>query len=80
MTIGYALKLGLKVRFTNIGVQKIDGSTLKIFEMVLASFQVKDKFERARFFQKTFLLADFNVKVVLEMLYLTFSNTNIKFA
>ena len=38
MTPGYALKLGLKVRPTDVGAQKIDGSTLETFGMVLASF------------------------------------------
>lgn len=38
MTSGYALKLDLKVYHTNIGAQKIDSSTLKIFEIVLISF------------------------------------------
>ena len=77
MTLGYASKLDLKVRSTNIGMQKIDGSTLEMFKMVLASFQVEDKLRRPRFFQKTFLLADFSVEVVLGMPFLTFSNANI---
>ena len=38
MTPGYALKLGLKIRPTDIGAQKINSSIFKIFEMVLASF------------------------------------------
>ena len=50
ITLGYALKLGLKVFFTNVGVQKIDGFIFKIFKIVLASFQVKNKLESARFF------------------------------
>ena len=50
MTLGYALKLGLKVRHTDVGVQKIDNSTLETFGMVLASFLVEDKLGRARFF------------------------------
>ena len=80
MTLGYASKLGLKIRSTYVGAQKIDGFTLKTFGMVLASFQVKDTLERARFFQKTFLLADFSIEVVLEMPFLTLSNADIKFA
>ena len=79
MTPGYALKLGLKVRSTDVRAQKIDGSTLKTFEMVLASFQMDDTLGRAQFFQKTFLLADLSVEVVLEMPFLTLSNANIKF-
>ena len=38
ITLGYALKLGLKICFTNVKTQKIDGSTLEIFGIVLASF------------------------------------------
>ena len=79
MTLRYALKLGLKICLTNVRVQKIDGSTLKTFEMVLASFQMKDTLGRARFFQETFLLADLSVEIVLEMPFLTLSNADIKF-
>ena len=39
---------------TDVGAQKIDGSTLETFGMVLASFQVEDKLGRAQFFQETF--------------------------
>ena len=38
MILEYALQLDLKIYFTNVKVQKINESTLKIFEMVLASF------------------------------------------
>ena len=54
ITPAYASQLGLRARHTNVGAQKIDGSTLKTFGMVLASFQVEDKLGRARFFQETF--------------------------
>ena len=77
MTPAYASRLGLRVQRTNIGAQKIDGSTLKTFGMVLASFQVEDKLGRARFFQKTFLLANISAMVVLSMHFLTLSNANI---
>ena len=77
MTPGYVLKLGLKVRPTNIGAQKIDSSILKTFEMVRASFQVEDKLGRPWFFQKIFLLADLSMEVVLEMPFLILSNANI---
>ena len=36
----YAKKLGLRVRKTDVGAQKIDGSTLKTYNMVITSFQV----------------------------------------
>ena len=77
MTSAYASKLGLRVCRTNIGAQKIDGSTFKTFKMVLANFQVEHKLRRAWFFQKTFLLTDISVEVVLKMLFLTFSNVDI---
>lgn len=50
MTPTYTLKLSVKVRFTDVRAQKIDGSMLKMFEMVLVNFQVKNKLERVRFF------------------------------
>lgn len=75
----YTLKLGLKVRYTDIGAQKIDGSIFKTFQMVLASSQIENKLGRAWFVQETFLLADISAEVVLEMLYLTFSNADILF-
>lgn len=79
MTSAYTLKLDLRVCQTNVGAQKINDSTLKTFEIVLASFQVEDKLGRARFFQETFLLVDISVEVILGMPFLTFSNADIQF-
>ena len=77
MTPANAAKLGFKIRKTDIGAQKIDGSTLKTFEMVLADFQVEDKLGRAWFFQETFLLDNISTEVVLDMPFLTFNNADI---
>ena len=79
MTLAYASKLGFKFYHINVGAQKIKGSILETFGMVLVNFQVEDKLGRVRFFQETFLLADISVKVVLGMPFLTFSNANIQF-
>lgn len=46
----FAQKLGLHIRKTSVRAQKIDGSTLEIFRMVIAGFQVDDKVGRPRFF------------------------------
>ena len=73
MTLAYAKQL-------NFQTQKIDGSSLNIFRMVIAGYQVIDELGKAWFFQKIFLLANNIMKVVLEMPFLTFSNTNIQFA
>ena len=48
--------------------------------MVIASFLLQDKLEKIRFFQETFLVADTQIKVVFEILFLTFGNANIRFA
>ena len=77
MTPTFAAMLSLKVRKTDIGAQKIDGFTLETFEMILADFPMKDKLGRVRFFQETFLLADINMEVVLDTLFLTLSNADI---
>lgn len=47
--------------------------------MTIARFIVEDKFEQIRFFKETFLLADTSIKVVLKMIFLSFSNANIEF-
>ena len=79
MTLAYASGLGLRVYRIDVGAQKIDGSILEIFGMVLASFQVEDKLGRIRFFPETFLLADISTEVVLGMFFFTFSNADIQF-
>lgn len=58
ITLAYVAILGLKVQETNIRAQKVDGSTLDIFEMVLADFHVENKLGKAWFFQETFLVAN----------------------
>ena len=80
MAPAYAKKLGLHVRKTDVGAQKIDGSTLGTYGMVIAGFQVQDKFGKARFFQETFLVADTSVEVVLGMPFLALSKVKVDFA
>ena len=46
MNPAYASRIGLRVYRNNIGAQKINDCTFKIFGMVLASFQVEDKLGR----------------------------------
>ena len=50
ITLRYVSKLDLKICPTNIATYKINDSTLKTFEMVLASFQIKDKLKKPRLF------------------------------
>lgn len=76
----YILKLGFQVQYTNIRAQKINNSIFKTFKIVLASFQIKNQLGQIWHFQKTFLLIDTNIKVVLEIFFLIFINTNILFS
>lgn len=47
--------------------------------MTSASFWLQDSLEKVRFFEKTFLLANTSMKVVIEKLFLALSNANIEF-
>ena len=60
-----AKKLGLLVRKTDVGAQRIDGSHLETFGVVIAGLSLQNKLEMVQFFQETFLL------VVLGMPFLT---------
>ena len=80
MVPAYTKKLGLRIWKTNIGTEKFDGSILETYGMVIAGFQIQDKFEKARFFQETFLVADIGVKIVLGMSFLALSKVEMDFA
>ena len=80
MTLAYTAYLDFKVKVTKVGAQEIDGFSLATYGMVIATFQGVDKLGRSWFFQETFLLADISMKVVLGMLFFTFSNVDIQFA
>ena len=79
MSPAYAKRLGLKTWKTNVGAQKIDGSILETFGMMIADFQVEDKSGRPRFFQETFLVADTKFEVILGMPFLKISNADVAF-
>lgn len=79
MALVYAAKLGIKNQLTNIGAQKIDGIIFKMFRIVLATFQIKDKLNKTCFFQKKNLLTTTNIDVILKMSFLIFNNANIIF-
>ena len=79
INLNLAQKLSLYIWNTNIGAQKIDGSTFEIFEIVIADFQVRNKINRPRFFQKTFLVANTIFEMILGMLFLKISNADMSF-
>ena len=43
----YILNFNLKIRPINVRLQKIDSSTFKIFKIIIAYFQIRDKLVRA---------------------------------
>ena len=77
ITPAYIKKLGLRTRKIDAGAQKIDGSNLDMFEMVITGFQIVNKQGRAWFFQETFLLVNITMEVVLRMPFLIFNNADI---
>ena len=72
-------RLGFVVQTTNIGAQKIDGTTFKTYGMVVAAFSVIDQTNRVRFFEEIFLVANVTPDVVLGMLFLTLNSVDIDF-
>ena len=72
-------RLGLVVQTTNIGTQKIDGTTLETYGMVIAAFSVTDQANRVRFFEETFLVANVSPDMVFGMPFLILSGVDIDF-
>lgn len=80
MTPAYVAVLGLFAYSIDIRLHKIDGATLSTYGMVLANFQVQDKWKKTRFFSETFLVANINTKILLEMPFPALNKVEINFA
>ncbi len=72
-------KRGLKVRNTNVVIQKINGTTLETYGIVISTFSLLDKDNRKRFFEKTFLLVNVSPHIVLRISFLIISNSDVNF-
>ncbi len=79
MTPAFAAKLGLSIRPTGVGAQKMEGSPLPTYGMAVAGCLLQDSRGKVRFIEETFLLADTSIEVVLGMPFLAFSNADIQF-
>ena len=79
MNPNFVWKLSFKVWKINIGAQKINGSTLETFGIIIVDFQVKYKVNRPRFFQKVFLVTNIKFEIILEILFLKLGNIDILF-
>ena len=75
----FAKRLGLGVRTTNVGAQKIDDTTLEIYGMVVVAFSVTDQADRIRFFEETFLIANVSPDIVFGIPFLTLSGADVDF-
>ncbi len=72
-------QLGLKIWKTNVKTQKIDGTTLETYGMIVFTFSVSDKDGRERFFVESFLLVEVKPDIVLEIPFLTINNADVDF-
>ena len=75
----FAQELGLSIKPTDVRVQKIGGTTLDTFGIVVIAFLIIDKVNRIKFFKKTFFIANVSPKIVFEMLFLTLNDANVNF-
>ena len=75
----FAEKLGLVFRTTNVGAQKINGTTFKTYGIVVAAFSMTDQANRVRFFEEIFLVANISPDMVLRMPFFTLNNVDIDF-
>ena len=73
----FAYQLGLAIQKTSVRAQKIDGTTLETYRIVVSNFFESDKDNKERIVVKSVLLADVKLKIVFEMPFLTISNANI---
>ncbi len=72
MTSVYIIKQSFIIHKTDVGIQKINNSTLVTYKMVIAGFSIQKKLRKDLFSEKTFLLAKTSIEMVLEMLFFTF--------
>ena len=75
----FARELGLPIRTTDVGAQKIN-VMLDTFGMMVVAFLVTDKANQVRFFEETFLVANVSPEVVLGMPFLTLSGADVDFS
>ena len=75
----FAKELSLPIRPTDVGTQKIDGTTPETYGMVVAAFLLEDKANWVKLFEETFLMANVSPEVGLGMSFLTLSGADVDF-
>ena len=75
----FTKELSFSIRVIDIRAQKINGTMLDNYRMIVADFLVTDKINQAGFFEKTFLMANISPKIVLKIPFLILSNVDVDF-
>lgn len=57
-----------------INTQKFDDISLTTFKMFIILLVIKDNTKKSRFFEKKFLVYNFRINIILEILFFTLSN------
>ena len=73
----FTYQLDLDIWKTNVSTQKINNTFLETYKMVVSNSSVVDKDARKRFLEKSFLLANVKLEIVLEILFLIMKNANV---
>ena len=73
----FAKELGFSIKPSDIRVQKINGTTLNIYEIVVTAFLGTNKANQVKFFEEIFLITNVSLKIILRMLFLTLSNEDV---
>lgn len=80
MTLGFATKLRLVPRPSNITTPKIDSRQLRTYGMTTMEFFLyKNSQGKIWFFEKIFLWTNTSIQKVLGIVFLSFSNENLEF-
>ena len=74
-----AQELGLPIRPMDVRVQKIDGTMLDTYGIVVTTFSVTDKANQVKFFEETFLVANVSLEIVLKMPFFTLNGADVDF-
>lgn len=76
----YTESQGLGIWESIIMAQKIDKSILATYKIVLAVYFRKNKLRQVWLFEKTLIVADISIKVILRILFFLLSNADVQFA
>ena len=75
----FVKQLGFSIKPIDIEVQKINDNTLNTYGIVVAAFWVTNKANQVKFCEKTFLIVNVSLEVILEIYFLSLSSANIEF-